>query len=107
MVEDILTHDDDDDDSVLPSHVWDLFTHGQSIISHRSGICIVSLSPHPQAGAPPLVNCVQLLIQNIHRYVPCLGAVSVFRILKICFAMVTWTHLAWIGHLLLEIRLLV
>jgi hypothetical protein len=31
---------------------------------------VVSTSPNPQAGGPPLVGCPQLLIQFIHSYPP-------------------------------------
>jgi len=31
---------------------------------------VVSTSPNPQAGGPPLVGCLRLLIQFIHRYPP-------------------------------------
>jgi len=34
----------------------------------RSGV--VSTSPNPQAGVPPLVGCLLLLIQYIHSYTP-------------------------------------
>jgi hypothetical protein len=32
---------------------------------------IVSTSPNPQVGEPPLVGCPRLLIQFIHSYCPC------------------------------------
>ena len=31
---------------------------------------VVSTSPHPQAGGPPLIGCPRLLIQFIHSYPP-------------------------------------
>ena len=55
---------------------------------------VVSTSPQPQTGGPPLVNYLQLLIQYIHRY-PHIGGHSSIRNLRMHHAMVTGSHLSW------------
>jgi hypothetical protein len=82
--------------SVLPQAVLYPVTLWHSIMSQKTEVSIVSLSPHPQAGAPMLFSCLQLFIQYICRYPVYLRAVPFFCILMMCLAMVTGTHLAWI-----------
>jgi hypothetical protein len=51
---------------------------------------VVSPTPNPQAGGPPLVGCPRLLIQYIRSYPPYLEAVSSIRKLRTRHAVVTW-----------------
>jgi hypothetical protein len=58
----------------------DCFVSGRSISTYEyywtlvfSRRGVVSTSPNPQAGGPPLVGCLQLLIQFIHSYPPYRG----------------------------------
>ena len=55
---------------------------------------VVSTSPNPQAGGPPLVGCPRLLIQFIRSYLH-IGGRSSIRNLKTRHAVVTGTHYTW------------
>jgi hypothetical protein len=50
---------------------------------------VVSPTPYPQAGGPPLVGCPRLLIQYIHSFPPYLEGVSSIRNLRTRHAVVT------------------
>jgi hypothetical protein len=50
---------------------------------------VVSPTPNPQAGGPPLIGCPRLLIQYINSYPPYLEAVSSIRNLRTRHAVVT------------------
>jgi hypothetical protein len=50
---------------------------------------VVSPTPNPQAGGPPLVSCPRLFIQNIRSWPPILEGVSSIRNLRTRHAVVT------------------
>jgi hypothetical protein len=50
---------------------------------------VVSPTPNPQAGGPPLIGCPRLLFQYIRSYPPYLEAVSSIHNLRMRHAMVT------------------
>jgi hypothetical protein len=50
---------------------------------------VLSPTPNPPAGGPPLVGCLQLLIQYIRSYLPHLEAVSSIRNLRTRHVVVT------------------
>jgi hypothetical protein len=57
---------------------------------------VVSTSPNPQAGGPPLVGCPRLLIQNILSYPPYLQAVPPTATWGRAMSWWQhWTHLSW------------
>ncbi|KAJ4446277.1 hypothetical protein ANN_12972 [Periplaneta americana] len=64
---------------------------------------VVSPSPNPQAGGPPLIGCPRLLIQYIRSYPPYLEAVSSIRNLRTRHAVVIGTHNTWIFNTILRI----
>ena len=60
---------------------------------------VVSTSPKPQAGGPPLIGCLRLLIQFIRSYP--LGRSSICN-LRMRHAMVTGTHYMGMKHILMK-----
>jgi hypothetical protein len=57
---------------------------------------LVSTSPNPQDGGPPLVVCLLLLVKYIFCATFHIGGCSSNRILRTCHAVVTGTHLSWL-----------
>jgi hypothetical protein len=68
----------------IPSHPISLRS---TFLLFRRGVVVPT--PNPQAGGPPLVGCLRLLIQYICSYPPYLEVVSSIRNQRMYHAMVT------------------
>jgi hypothetical protein len=78
----------------LPSILWNPKVHHRFLMNFRNRLIflrwgVVSPTPNPQAGGPPLVGCPRLLIQYIRSYPPYLEAVSYIRNVRTRHAVVT------------------
>jgi transposase InsO family protein len=58
-------------------------------LMRENGLNALSPTPNPQAGGPPLVGCLRLLIQHIRSYPRKLEGVSSIRNLRTRHAVVT------------------
>jgi hypothetical protein len=77
--------------SQRPVHLSPFVTLRNELFFLRCGV--VNPSPHPQAGGPPPVGCLPLLIQYIHSYPPQLEVASSIRNLRTRHVVVTGTHI--------------